>query len=332
MKMKKILLVGYFGWGNFGDELFLEAHHQFLADEYELIVANDLLEAPYFSRPVEEIVSEVDAVLIGGGDLINPVNVSGLYWQEAFLEKPVFIFGIGVPNTSRQRTTTIDHYRKFMQHENCRLVVARDQESHDWIEKNLEPGDKLTWYPDPVCALNRPAKRTSKDKTLGVVMREHRSLDQDMGPLRDLINQAKSMDYKIKHLVLSNKSLGAADLTRAEIIREEDEELFVSEDLRELCAEVSSCDALASIKFHGMVVATMYGIPTIAMSVTPKNRNFLKMIERPEMLASYTNPELYKHLSYYPAKISGRVRYWLSRESTKGYEHLKSSIASAIGD
>lgn len=328
--MKKILLVGYFGWGNFGDELFLEAHKQYLGDDYELIVANDLLHAPYFSRPVEEIVSEVDAVLIGGGDLINPVNISGLYWQKAFLAKPVFIFGIGVPNTRRQKAATIEHYREFMQHENCKLVVARDQESHNWIEANLNPGEKLTWYPDPVCALARPAPAKDKGKTLGIVMREHRSLDQDMRPVRALIEHAKSMDYKIKHIVLANKSLGAADLGRAELIREEGEELFVSEDLNELCAQISSCSALATIKFHGMVVATMYGVPSIALSVTPKNRNFLKMIERPEMLESYTNPEVYKRLSYYPSRISGRVRYWLSRESKRGYEHLKKAIKESL--
>lgn len=50
MKKKKIGLVGYFGFGNFGDELFMDVHKQFLADDYELEVVHDLTEAPYFSQ------------------------------------------------------------------------------------------------------------------------------------------------------------------------------------------------------------------------------------------------------------------------------------------
>lgn len=331
MSKKKLLLVGFFGWGNFGDELFLETHRQQLGEEYELIVANDLTTAPYFSRPVDQIVDQVDAVVIGGGDLINPVNISGLYWREEYLRKPVFIFGIGVPNTSRTKPATLAYYRKFMQHENCKLVVARDVESYNWLSANLAPGEKLTWYPDPVCSYARPGKAVSREKTLGVVMREHRSLDQDMSKLRNLIDHAKSMDYRIKHLVLANKELGKKDLERAKLIAQPGEDIFYSESLTEMCTEISSLSALASIKFHGMVVAAMYGIPSIAMSVTPKNRNFLRMIEREEMLQSYTSENLYRHLSWFPAKIPNRTRYWLSKESKRGYAHLKDSLAAELG-
>lgn len=330
MAKKKIALVGFFGWGNFGDELFLEAHKQYLGDEYELVVANDLTASPYFSRPVSELVEEVDAVLIGGGDLINPVNVSKLYWREEYLDKPTFIFGIGVPNTKRTRKETIEFYRKFMQHENCKLVVARDQESFDWIDKNLQPGEKLTWYPDPVCALQKPSPRPDKEKVLGVVMREHRSLDPDMSNVRELIDRAKEMDYKVRHLVLATKELGEADFGRAQLIAEPDEEIVRTEDLMALVQEISRCSTLATIKFHGMVVATMYGIPSIAMSVTPKNRNFLRMIERPEMLASYTSDGLASRLSTHPARISKRVRYYLSRESKNGYKRLKAEIDEVL--
>lgn len=162
-------------------------------------------------------------------------------------------------------------------------------------------------------------------------MREHRSLDQDMSHVRNMINHAKKMDYKIKHLVLATMSLGKDDLSRAKLISEPDEEIIYSESLSELCAQISSCSLLATIKFHGMVVATMYGIPSIAMSVTPKNRNFLKMLERQEMLCSYTNEDLYKRLSYFPAAIPNKTRSWLYRESIKGYDVLIKNIQLYVG-
>lgn len=328
--LKRIAMVGYFGWGNFGDELFLEAHKQHLGKDYELVVANDLLVAPYFSKPVAELVDEFDGVLIGGGDLLNPLRVSDLYWDKAWLNKPTFIYGLGVPRASFRRENVIERYKSFVQHENCKLIVARDVESYEWIKENLEPGDKLKWYPDPVCALDRPAAIPPKEKTLGVVMREHRSLDPDMSHVRKLIDEAKNMGYKIKHLVLATKTLGEGDLKRAQLVAEEDEEIIHSNSLAELCAAISSVSALATIKFHGLVVATMYGVPAIAMSVTPKNRNFLRMIERQEMLVSYTDSNLHKHLSNYPARIHQRVRGGLYREAREGYRVLKECMSQNI--
>lgn len=320
--MKRIAMVGYFGWGNFGDELFLETHRQWLGSKYDLFVANDLLKEPYFSVPAEEVAADADAILIGGGDLLNPMRVSGLYWQKAWLKKPTFVFGLGVPRQPFRRANVLNQYESFLSDPNCKLVSARDQESYQWLKENFNLGEKLVWYPDPVCSLARPQKLESSDKVLGVVMREHRSLKEDFSPLRKMIDTAKEKDYRIRHLVLANQQLGKADRQRAESLAQEDEEVVSSEDLRELCQEISRCSLLATIKFHGLVVATMYGVPSIAMSVTPKNQNFLKMIERPEMLCSYTDPNLYKRVSWYPSTVHQKVRGSLYRESANGYRRI----------
>lgn len=322
----RVAMIGYFGWGNFGDELFLKVHRQRLESKFELFVGNDLTAEPYFSRSVSDLVVESDAFLIGGGDLLNPMRVSALYWQMDFLEKPVFVYGLGVPNQPFRRENVMEHYRQFMAHENCRLVVARDVESYTWIKENLDPGEKLQWFPDPVCAMNRPEPLPMEQLTLGVVMREHRSLSADMTPVRKMIDHAKVLGYRVKHIVLANKQLGKGDFERAELIAQEGEEIFVSEDLDEMCREISACSLLATIKFHGLVVATMYGVPAIAMSVTPKNRNFLRMIERPEMLASYTDSGLKDRLSRYPARIHQRVRADLYNRAVAGYQLLEREL------
>ena len=323
-------MVGYFGWGNFGDELFLKVHRQRLGATYDLRVVHDLLVEPYHSRALPEVVEDYDAFLIGGGDLLNPLRVSGLYWQMDYLRKPVFIYGLGVPNQPFRREHVLSVYRKFLQHENCKLVVARDVESFNWIKQNLDPGDKLAWYPDPVCAMDRPPALASSEKILGVVMREHRSLNQDMSPVRRMIDSAREKGYTVRHIVLANQELGGADLSRARIIAQGDEEIFYSDDLDEMCRQISACSMLATIKFHGLVVATMYGVPSVAMSVTPKNRNFLRMIERSEMLCSYTNEDLYQRIPHYPARIHQRVRGALWTQAREGYAHLERAMGEAI--
>lgn len=332
MKKKKIGLIGYFGWGNFGDELFLKVHHQHLDPYFELKVIHELLHEPYFTRPIEEIVDEYDAFIIGGGDLLNPVRVSTLYWQEAYLKKPVFIYGIGVPNVKWSRADVLNTYRKFFQHENCKLVVPRDVESFNWIQKNILPTGRLEWFPDPVCSMRKPPSNPPSKKTLGVVMRKHRSLIEDFSALRMMIDEAKKMDYQIKHIVLGNLEIGSGDYEMAQLIAEDGEEIVYLNSLDEMCQAISSCSLLASIKFHGLIVASMYGIPTIAMSVTPKNRNFLRMLERGEMLASYTDPMLYKRLSYFPSVIPHPVRIKLYRESCNGYKLLIKEMQKVLSN
>lgn len=330
--MKKIALVGYFGWGNFGDELFLEVHRQQLAGSYDLFVAHDLLESPYFSRPVAEVVDEADAILIGGGDLLNPLRVSELYWQMEYLRKPTFVYGLGVPNQPFRREHVLAFYQDFFAHENCKLVVARDVESYTWIRENLDPGEKLTWYPDPVCAMDRPEVQPTDKGVLGVVMREHRSRSEDLGHLSDAIDVARQMGYTIRHIALATGTLGEGDLALAREIAEPGDEVVHSESLAELCQEISKVQLLATIKFHGLVVATMYGVPAIAMSVTPKNRNFLRMIERPEMLVSYTNEGLKDRIVRHPARIHQKVRAFLYYQAREGYGVLRSGLREALGE
>lgn len=322
--MKRVGLIGYFGWGNFGDELFVQAHKQHLGGIFDVSVVHDLLEDPYFTRPLATLVNEYDAFLVGGGDLVNPLRVSSLYWQMDFLKKPVFVYGISVLPQPFRRPDVLKHYERFFRHENCKLVVARDRESYDWLECEFQLGAKLEWFPDPVCSLRMPPvqPQPEDERVLGIVMREHRSLEADMTHLRRLIDRAKELEYRVRHLVLATGLLGKADLGRARMIAEPDEEVFHSEDLNELCVAVGSCSQLATIKFHGMVVAAMYGVPSIAMSGMPKNANFLRMIDRSEMLSSYSQSDLVDRLSKFPARIHQRVRADLYGRATAGYARL----------
>ena len=327
---KRIGLVGYFGWGNFGDELFLKAHQEQLGDQYELEVVHDLLEAPYFSRPVGEVAEKYDAFIIGGGDLINPRVVSKLYWLEEYLTRPTFVFGIGVPSAAKAKPEALAHYKRFFAHDNVRLTIARDPESEAWIRANIAPKAPLEWYPDTVCAMARPKALSPREKNLGIVMRGHRSLDPDLSHVRALADRARELGYKVRHLVLANLSLGQADLEIAKSIAHDDEEIFTSSSLDEMCQEISGCSMLASIKFHGLIVATMYGVPSIAMSVTPKNKNFLKMIDRRDLLCGYTNEDLPKFLPWQPAPIHPWVRSKLRRDALRGYARLREELQKAL--
>ena len=86
-------LVGYYGWGNYGDELFLDVFREHFASALRL---RTLVDGRSFRSVVRRLDSGVrgsDAVLIGGGDLLVPWERSARYWKPAYLRRPLFVAG-----------------------------------------------------------------------------------------------------------------------------------------------------------------------------------------------------------------------------------------------
>jgi polysaccharide pyruvyl transferase WcaK-like protein len=321
----RVGLVGFFGWGNFGDELFRRVYEQHLGDEFELSVLHDLTQKPYFSRPVEDVVDEVDAIIIGGGDLVIPWQLSGLYWQEAFLAKPVFLVGLGVPKWGGYKREVTHHMRAFAGNESVRFFHARDEPSGAWIEEHLKPNVPVRVAPDIVCALDLPSSTRPEKPILGVATRK-RKTDADLTQLRCLCEKAVAADYSIHHLVLGTGDVGAADAADAEALDLPEKTVVRSESLDDLCRSIASCRVLASMKFHGTVVATMYGVPAISLSPTDKSRNFMAMIGREDYLSGLESPKLPDLFSPDIAPISDRTRAGLRRPAEAVMQELKEGL------
>ncbi len=329
----RIGLVGFFGWGNFGDELFIEAHRAHLSHLGTLEPINDITRKPYFSDPIEEVIDRYDAFVIGGGDLIVPWTVSELYWKEEYLGKPVFITGVGVPTWRDPQAKAMQTYSQFFQSGSIRAISARDERSKNWIDQRLHPAIPTTWHPDLCCALDFPAVEHSDVDApiLGVVLRKRGANKDDLSHVRALCERAKQLGYCVRHIVLGSKGVGKADLAIAEEFAEPDEEIRSSEDIWQLCREIGQCTALASMKFHGTVVATMYGIPSIVMVPTDKNRNFLDMIDRADLKCPFSNPDLSSKLTGSPVGIPLAMRESLRDGAKLGYAQLEAAICEALG-
>lgn len=332
MKNKKPLigLVGYFGWGNFGDELFVEAHKQQLGQDFELEIVHDLLEAPYLSEKRVSELDKFDAFLIGGGDLVNPNAVSNLYWRKEYLVKPTFVYGIGCPNLKIKESKAINHFRDFFQHENLKFTCLRDVESMNFFNQVIAPKIKAVTFPDAVCAMDLPKKIESKEKVLGVTLRSHNSVVGEYEQVRKAVDTAKSMGYKVKLIVMASGKLGAGDLAVSNSFAQNDEPVIYSDCLETICEEISSCSLLLSMKFHGLIVASMYGVPTVQLSSTQKNRNFFRYIQRPELLGNYQDENLYKRVPYYPTSIHTLLRTKLKRDARAGYAVLKDMLKKEL--
>jgi polysaccharide pyruvyl transferase WcaK-like protein len=323
--MKKIGLVGFFGWGNFGDELFVETYRQVLEPHFELKVVHDLLQKPYFSRPIKEMIADCDAFIIGGGDLVIPWSLSGLYWRKEFLDKPVIINSVGVPTWGGYKSEVALALREFVNHENVQYVSARDPESANWIREHLLC-KKVVEAPDMVCALNLPPVRNDVKPSLGVVTRFRRGGEDDYSAVYKLCEKAAASGYAIRQIILGNGLTGVNDRSTADQLEFPDKEIVYSEDLWDQCRAIGESTVLVSMKFHGSVVATMYGVPSIVLSPTDKSRNFMRRIERQDLLSNLKDPALADHFSPFMARVPLVSRQKLLAEARVGLERLKSSL------
>jgi polysaccharide pyruvyl transferase WcaK-like protein len=325
-------LAGFFGAGNYGDELFLEIFQQYFGDEFELRVLADLTTKPFYSRPVEEIVAGVDAILIGGGDILQPWGRDPRYFNPKFLKKPCFIVGIGVPlyssaNAKPPREDVIDSHRRFFHHPNLKRIGVRDDQAAGWIKEFLDPELPVHVAPDVVCTLNLPpASKPEGAPILGVVTRFRPNLEEadDYTRVAELAAHAQSQGWRVRHLILGTAEVGKRDLANADDLDIPGKEVVYSENLDDLTRAIGECTVLASMKFHGTVVATMYGVPSIVMIPTNKNRNFMKRIGLESLLAKFDSPELIEKFDNRPTPAPED----LERIRSQADAHMRDLVAS----
>lgn len=314
----RVGIAGFFGYGNYGDELFLEVFREHLGKIFELQVLPDQLDKPYFSSSVEEAVARQHAIVIGGGDLVQPWSIDPRYFHSAYLNKPIFIAGVGVPiraarSTQIEKPHIVERYRKFFRHQSVRFINARDEQSADWINSKLEPQVGVISSPDLVCSLTLPQVHRDSGRPIFGFVTRHRpnSAENDnYSRLIELGDYARSLGWRIRHIILGNGIVGERDFVNAERLKIPDKEIIYTQDIWALTRAVGECSTLASMKFHGSVVATMYGIPSMVLIPTSKNRNFMRRIDREDLLSQFDAENLVERFKPWPEPIDP---YWVER-------------------
>lgn len=331
-------IVGFFGHGNYGDELFLDVYQEHFGEQYDLTVIPDLPTKPYFSRRPHEKVAEVDAILLGGGDLIRPWAIDERYFHPAYLEKPIFMLGLGVPlRSGSQARNNVPHinkrYQEFFQHPNVRFVGVRDESSRSWVESNLQPSAPLISRSDIVCALTLPqVDKPEGGPILGIVTRFRPGQDvpDDYSQLEALGATLQERGWTIRHIVLGTGIVGQRDLENADDLKLPGKSVIHSENLDDLSRAIGECTALASMKFHGSVVATMYGVPSIVLIPTSKNRSFMRRLNRDDLLARFDAPDLLSRFTPQPEPINPLSVTRRRAEATEALNMVKAELTKTL--
>jgi len=296
-------LAGFYGYGNYGDELFLDVWHKYLSKDFNLRILHDLELKPYFSDDFKQSLEEVSGVVIGGGDILQPWNIDPRYWNTDYLKKPTWVAGIGVPlraNAIQQEKQWImDKMKRILENDNVKSIHLRDEVGFKWLNKRMDVAHKTAWSPDIVTTLkpeffNKSSIQYDK-KQLGVVVRSRRGHEEtdNFEYIERFIDRASSSNWQVNIIVLGNgRSLSADYLSALRLNPKSDCRIIVSKSIYELTNILMEQDALLSMKFHGTVAAMMAGIPSIVGVPTLKNREFMKQIDCNDLCIGFQSPKL----------------------------------------
>lgn len=292
----RIGIAGFYGAGNYGDELFLEVFRHWLGRRGLVSVLPDLPGYPYFLTPAAQKVAALDAVVVGAGDLIRPHHgTDNRYHNKAYLARPVYVAGIGVQrqfvNANPIVPRAISAWTQFLGHKRIRTISTRDELSAEWIRATLAPKVPVEVHPDIVCSLPLPAVEPSGAPVLGIVTRwsgQERSYEQVQEAGRALAAKG----WRVRHIIAGTGEVGQRDLADAELIDIPGKEVVHSEDLDAISRALGGCSVVLSMKLHATVVATLYGVPVVCINDTTKTRNFLRSIGRDHLIRPLASPEL----------------------------------------
>lgn len=283
----KIGLVGYFGWGNYGDELFFSYYKaRFLG--HKLVVFHDSVHNK-LKENVEDLIDSVDAIIIGGGDLLIPWAKSWLYWDERFLRKPVFVFGIGVPTWGGLDPEVVKHYQHFLSHQSVKWLSCRDSESRDWIDNHLDLPINVQMFPDMVLAMSFP-RLQEKSNSVGLVLRKQPSYE--MTYLTKVCEYVEKHQLRLRLIMLGTGRTLHDDYDAVVSAQIGNVDIIVRDNTDVMSKEIAGCDYLLSMKFHGVVAAYKAGTPVIALSGANKFTSFMKDTGNGQYISSIRDEDL----------------------------------------
>lgn len=318
----RIGLVGYYGWGNYGDELFFQVFQEWFND-HELVLFHDPLKGKFLPNS-DELIDSVDAIIIGGGDLLIPWYKSWLYWDIRFLKKPVFVFSVGVPTWGKSDPIVLNHFKRFLAHPNVKMISLRDEESLLWVKNNLDIDKELTFSPDMALALQFPQRKV-ESRYIGLVLRKQKSyVAENLLHLADTISE---MGYSLKLIQLGTGKILNDDYEVFQHIRFKNYQVVVRDSISKLSAEIASCAYFVSMKFHGCIGAYKCGVPFIALSHADKFVNFMKQTGNERYLSTWSDLDLsekFERLVYEGMDFSQRLK--LVSEAKAGLERLRAEF------
>ncbi|MEB3102488.1 polysaccharide pyruvyl transferase CsaB [Ferviditalea candida] len=342
--IQRIVISGYYGFGNSGDEAVLQSILTSLQEESEQ--AGIKLEPVVLSADPEwtsriygvesvhrmklqDVISAIrgsEGLISGGGSLLQDVTgwktipyYLGIIRLAQGFGKPVFIYSQGIGPVNRP----IFHPWIRRIYSRCRYLSVRDQESASLLEHMGLDRAKIEVVPDPVMSfarMNADRAAGSGEPVIGVSVRfwdpDHTDLKGIAEALRQIVS---ATDARLRFLPFHQPEdiqasqavidfLGDGLKGRATLVQGAETPL-------EMVRQTADCDLLIGMRLHSLIYAASQLVPMVGISYDPKIDHFLRRLGM-EPASRTDRPE--------PGRIAAAALHLL--DNSEQWKHQKKEI------
>ena len=322
---KRIVLSGYYGFKNFGDEailsLLVNKLKEYNSDitvisanpSYTNMLHKDINTVKTFDiKNIINTISKSDILISGGGSLLQDATSlkSLIYYLSIifialFFRKKVIIFAQGIgPVSSKfgQLLTKI-----VLKH--CNYITVRDDKSAELLDKW---GIKSEIVPDPVFSIT--INKAEKNKKLGIQLRECKTMNDAF--LNNLANYVVSNfdGYEIELYSLQDSiDLDLCKKFEKMIKNNSSVNVFSNMSHDDVINRINTCEYLISMRFHSLIIALLSGVKSIAVNYDIKVKKLANEFNLPviELDKNIENLSVNKqNIEYIYSKLQAKQFDW----------------------
>lgn len=290
---RRVLLSGYYGFANAGDEAVLAGLILSLraADpQVEITVlsinprgteAMHGVRAVHRTRPQELLpaLARTDLLLSGGGSLLQDVtSAHGIFYYlgvvrlARMLGKRTMFGAQGVGPLGRPRS------RRLVASVAGRLdaVTVRDPQSADLLREIGVSRPPIEVAADPALLLGPDTFLPPRSGTFGVALRAWHGQESLAKQVADACQNALPQARAIVFPMQPQTDLGIGEQFASFCHQQEQVRLaLLGGDLVMLGREIGACEMMVGMRLHALILAAAYGVPSVALSYDPKVAAFM---------------------------------------------------------
>lgn len=301
--MKKILLAGYYGFGNLGDEAILEMFLKIFnessnieevtvlsGNSKETINRYNVSSINRYNIPVLiKNIIKVDALVFGGGSLLQDVTSrrSIMYYLSLIkiaklFNKKVYLLSQGIGPIVHNNIKK--HASKILR--SVDYITVRDYRSLNILIDMGIDRDKIKFSADPVIALCSDNKKVNEQINNKVCfsLRNWKEFNFT-NDICEVVNKLYNVGIESTFMCFHHN----LDISLHDEIKDKlgDKAKFITHRLNttEAMNIIKEMDLLVGVRLHSLILAASAYVPLIALSYDPKIDEFLKCLN----LMSYMN-------------------------------------------
>lgn len=255
---KRILLIGTAVYGNIGDHAISIAEREFLCKEFPNIPVIEIPISLYElnSKLIDKNITKRDLLIINGGGFLGTLWPTGQEIANSIIKNHPNNRIIIFPQTvfyNENCENKLEHDKKVISnHPNVSLIV-RDNKSFEFIKNNNFKYKSVILTPDIVTYLDGNRFHKSEGKIIFVLRKDHEKIDYN-NSVKQLEEYFKGLGYEANDFVYTDSVVnGFYNLyNRKDIVKD-------------YLEKIGKGDFVVSDRLHGMILASICGIPVIAL-------------------------------------------------------------------